>query len=37
LFTTVEEDIELRTRYLAGGMGYGEAKDYLAEKVLAFT
>lgn len=37
LFTTAEEDKALRERYLAGGMGYGEAKEYLAEKVLAFT
>ena len=37
LFTTAEEDVVLRNRYLAGGMGYGEAKEYLTEKVLAFT
>ncbi len=37
LFTTAEEDTVLRNRYIAGGMGYGEAKDYLADKVLAFT
>lgn len=37
LFMTTQEDQTLRKRYLAGGMGYGEAKDYLAEKVLAFT
>ena len=37
LFTTPEEDQALRDRYLAGGMGYGEAKEYLTELVLAFT
>jgi len=37
LFTTPEEDKALRDRYLAGGMGYGEAKEYLTEKLLAFT
>lgn len=37
LFTTVDEDQALRDRYLAGGMGYGEAKEYLTEKVLSFT
>ncbi len=37
LFTTPEEDTRLRDRYLAGGMGYGEAKEFLTEKLLAFT
>ncbi len=37
LFTTPEEDKALRDRYLAGGMGYGEAKEFLTEKLLAFT
>lgn len=37
LFTTPDEDKALRNRYLAGGMGYGEAKEFLTEKLLAFT
>lgn len=37
LFTTPQEDQILRDRYTAGGMGYGWAKDYLTEKVLAFV
>jgi tryptophanyl-tRNA synthetase len=37
LFTNQEEDKNLRDRYLAGGMGYGEAKEFLTEKLLAFT
>lgn len=37
LFTTPEEDQELRQRYLQGGMGYGTVKEYLTEKVLSFT
>ncbi len=37
LFTTPEEDKALRDRYLAGGMGYGEAKEYLTDKLLTFT
>lgn len=37
LFMTPEEDQQLRQRYLAWGMGYGEAKEYLTEKVLTFT
>lgn len=37
LFLSKEEDAALRDRYLAGGMGYGEAKEYLTEKVLLFT
>jgi tryptophanyl-tRNA synthetase len=27
----------LRDRYTAGGMGYGEAKEYLTDKLLSFT
>lgn len=37
LFTNQEEDKALRDRYLAGGMGYWEAKEFLTEKLLAFT
>ncbi len=37
LFLSDSEDKILRDRYLAWGMGYGEAKNYLTEKLLAFT
>lgn len=37
LFTTSQEDKNLRELYLAGGMWYGEAKEFLTEKLLAFT
>jgi tryptophanyl-tRNA synthetase len=36
LFLTPEEDELLRQRYLAGGLSFKEAKDYLYEKVIAF-
>jgi len=34
LFLTPEEDAALRQRYLAGGLSYKDAKDYLYEKIL---
>lgn len=37
LFLSDTEDVQLRERYLAWGMGYGQAKEYLTEKLLAFT
>ena len=37
LFMNDDEDKALRNRYLAGGMGYGQAKEYLTEKLLTFT
>ena len=36
LFLTEEEDSALRARYLAWGLSYKEAKDYLYEKMMAF-
>ena len=36
LFATEEEKVELAARYRAGGMGYGEAKKQLLEKINAF-
>ena len=36
LFLTPEEDSALRARYLAWGLSYKEAKDYLYEKMMAF-
>lgn len=34
---TPEEDEALRKKYLAGGLSYKEAKDYLYEKIIAFV
>lgn len=36
LFATEEEKTTLATRYRAGGMGYGEAKKLLLEKINAY-
>jgi tryptophanyl-tRNA synthetase len=36
LFATEEEKAALATRYRAGGMGYGEAKKMLLEKINAY-
>jgi tryptophanyl-tRNA synthetase len=36
LFATDEEREALAARYKAGGMGYGEAKKMLLEKVVAY-
>lgn len=36
LFLTPEEDVALRARYIAGGLSYKDAKDYLYEKIMAF-
>lgn len=36
LFATEEEKVALAARYRAGGMGYGEAKKLLLEKINAF-
>ena len=36
LFLTPEEDEKLRARYLAGGLSFKEAKDYLYEKIIVF-
>jgi len=36
LFATDEEQAALATRYRAGGMGYGDAKKLLLEKVIAY-
>ncbi len=36
LFATEEEKAALAARYRAGGMGYGEAKKMLLEKINAF-
>lgn len=37
LFLTPEEDVALRARYIAGGLSYKDAKDYLYEKIMAFV
>lgn len=37
LFLTQEEDEALRKRYLAGGLSYKDAKEYLYEKIIAFV
>lgn len=34
LFLTAEEDEALRKRYLAGGLSYKDAKEYLFEKIM---
>jgi tryptophanyl-tRNA synthetase len=34
LFLTPDEDAALRKRYLAGGLSYKDAKDYLFEKIM---
>lgn len=36
LFLTPEEDKTLREKYLAGGLSFKEAKDYLYEKIVVF-
>ncbi|MEI8092182.1 MAG: tryptophan--tRNA ligase [bacterium] len=36
LFLTPEENEALRQRYLAGGLSFKDAKDYLYEKIIAF-
>ncbi len=36
LFLTAEENEALRNKYIAGGLSYKYAKDYLYEKLLAF-
>ena len=37
LFLTPEEDEVLRKRYLAWGLSYRDAKEYLYEKIIAFV
>jgi tryptophanyl-tRNA synthetase len=36
LFLTSEENEALRKRYLAGGLSFKDAKDYLYDKIIAF-
>jgi tryptophanyl-tRNA synthetase len=36
LIGTKEETLELRNKYLAGGMGYGDAKKILLEKIFQY-
>lgn len=36
LFLTIEEDEKLRKRYLAWGLSFKDAKDYVYEKIIAF-
>lgn len=37
LFLTSEEDEALRKKYLAGGLSYKDAKEYLYEKIITFV
>ncbi|MCX6822826.1 MAG: tryptophan--tRNA ligase [candidate division SR1 bacterium] len=36
LFLTPEEDASLRKKYLAGGLSFKDAKDYLYDKIIVF-